>query len=169
MADADEFSWGKLGENWWVAAGKEVRASPEMVRFACSRHQGASATASARLAGLEGSDVALRQRGYRMVRTTVCCNLLALAAAETGDTSGITAAEIAGKLAKMIRSPDATISIRAIEAHAKREAAQRELRASEVEEPSAEERVDAIIRGCKTIEAVLFLYAELFLTGDPGP
>jgi hypothetical protein len=130
MADA-EFSWGRLGESWWMAAGAELRASPELVRFAAARHQGASAAAAARLAGITGTAVSIRQSGYRMLRTTTVSNLLALAAAEdSGTAGGITQTEIDGKLAKMIRSPDSAISIRAIEAHGRREAERRQREAA---------------------------------------
>src|SRR5712692_7900743 len=121
----EAFSYGGLGERWWTEAGETLGASPELVRFAASRHQGASAAAAARLAGITGTAVSIRQAGYRMLRTTTVSNLLSLAAAEdSGIAGGIGATEIDAKLAKMIRSPDAGISIRAIEAHGKREAAQ---------------------------------------------
>jgi hypothetical protein len=169
FAMAEEvFTYGALGESWWVAAGAELKASAELVKFACARHQGASAAASARLAGITGTAVSIRQAGYRMLRTTTVSNLLALAAAEDqGVAGGITATEIDAKLAKMIRSPDHNISIRAIESHARREAVRRDLAPVE-EEDVPEETLHFIISHCRTVEAVLLCYAEMLLCGNPG-
>jgi hypothetical protein len=161
MADA-EFSWGALGESWWTASGAELNASPELVRFAASRHQGASAAAAARLAGITGTAVAVRQSGYRMLRTTTVSNLLALAAAEdAGTAGGITPIEIDAKLAKMIRSPDSSISIRAIEAHGKREAARAAARINHSAYQSPDETAAGFLemlpdaRGCAIVGLLL--------------
>jgi hypothetical protein len=169
MDDA-KFTWGGLGERWWSDAGEQLRASPELVKFACARHQGASAAASARLAGITGTAVSIRQAGYRMLRTTTVSNLLALAAAEdNGIPGGITAREIDAKLAKMIRNPDSMISLRAIEAHGKRQMQAELRREGQVEdEPTAEEDVHGIFCSCHTVEATLLCYAELHLVGNPG-
>jgi hypothetical protein len=169
FAMAEEvFTYGALGESWWAAAGAELKASAELVKFACARHQGASAAAAARLAGIKGTAVSIRQAGYRMLRTTTVSNLLALAAAEdSGIAGGITATEIDAKLAKMIRSPDHNISIRAIESHARREAVRRDLQPVE-EEDVPEETLSMLFTSCRTIEAVLLCYAEMMLCGNPG-
>jgi hypothetical protein len=130
MAEA-EFQWGDLGEEWWTTAGKEIGASPEQIKFAAARHQGATATAAARSAGYSGTANTIRQAAYRALRTTAVTNMLALAAAE-GDLGGggITEEEVDAKLARMIRAPDSTTAIRAIEAREKREATRRADRAA---------------------------------------
>jgi hypothetical protein len=165
---AEEFSWGQLGETWWRESGETLGASEQLVRFAASRHQGASATAAARLAGITGTAVSIRQAGYRMLRTTGVSNLLSLAAAEdAGVAGGITAVEIDAKLAKMIRNPDSNVAIRAIEAHGKREATQRNLQPAEVED-TPEQTLHCIFENCHTTDAILFCYAEMHLCGNPG-
>src|SRR5215470_11254974 len=100
-------TWGELGREWWETNGRACGCSTEQIRFAVLRHGGSSATAAARGAGYSGNGVALRQAGYRTARSTGVTNLLALATAADGAGEGaITDAEVDGRLAKMIRSPD---------------------------------------------------------------
>jgi hypothetical protein len=144
MADA-EFSWGALGSAWWAASGAELRATETQIKFAASRHQGASATAAARLAGVTGTAVSIRQSAYRLLRTTIVSNLLSLAASEdAGVAGGITATEIDARLARMIRSPDSAVAVRAIEAHQKRETVQRQLGAEQRRQGLDEASVDLL-------------------------
>src|SRR5262249_7221280 len=93
-----------------------------------------SAAAAARAAGYAYTNaVALRQAAYRAQRSTGVMNLLALATAADGLGEGaISDTEVDAKIAKLIRSPDARVSIAAIEGR-ERQKARRQ--ASEVERP----------------------------------
>src|SRR5262249_14461102 len=130
----DDFDWGELGEQWWRDTGAQCRATETQIRFACARHAGASATGAARLAGYTDSPEdksAIRQSGYKALRTTAVANMLALAAAE-GQASPngriiLDKTERAKKLSELVNSPDPTLSIRAIEALNKMEDRQIEL------------------------------------------
>jgi hypothetical protein len=117
------FEWGPLGEPWWRENGEACRATEQQIKFACSRHQGANKSKSAALAGYSGNAEALRSAGVRAASTKAVEDLLVLAevAEGGGEESTATAAEIDRKLTKLIRSPDGAISLKAIEAHAKRE------------------------------------------------
>jgi hypothetical protein len=118
-----EFSWGDLGEAWWRSNGEACRATEQQIRFACARHQNCNKSKAAAPAGYSGDSDALRSAGVRADGTTAVKDLLVLAAAAEGggEESTATAAEIDRKLTKLIRSPDGGISLKAIEAHAKRE------------------------------------------------
>lgn len=116
---ADEFSWGALGEEWWRTTGAECRASEQQIRFACARHAGATATGAAKLAGYEAAGGGIRQAGHRAARSTAVLNMLALAEAEDKPTSP----KLLDKPARIAhlseianKSPDPTLKIRAIEA-----------------------------------------------------
>jgi hypothetical protein len=117
------FEWGDLGEAWWRSNGEACRATEQQIKFACSRHQGANKSRAATLAGYSGSPEALRSAGVRAEGSKGVEDLLILAAAADGggEADIATATEIDRKLTKLIRSPDGGISLKAIEAHAKRE------------------------------------------------
>src|SRR5262249_24227960 len=95
--------------------------SLEQIKFAVLRHAGSSAAAAARGAGYAyTNNTALRQAAYRAARSTGVTNLLSLATAADGLGEGaITDAEIDSKIAKLIHSSDARVSIAAIEAREK--------------------------------------------------
>jgi hypothetical protein len=107
MADK-EFSWGSLGESWWLENGEACHATPQQIRFAAARHQGANKAKSAALAGYAGNAEALRTQGVRSASSKAVTDLLTLAAAEDADADidNADAAEIDRKLTKLIRSPD---------------------------------------------------------------
>jgi hypothetical protein len=118
--------WGNLGEEWWQENGRRLKCTDRQIRFAAARHARANQGKAAELAGYpSGDQEALRVQGARTAASERVRNLLALAEAEDAGTAGtedgITQAEIDRRLARMIRSPDATISLKAIESHAKRE------------------------------------------------
>jgi hypothetical protein len=164
-----EFQWGDLGEEFWRDAGKTLRASDELIKFACARHQGSTDAAAGRLAGFKGTAMAIRQAAYRAIRTTVVTRLLALASAEDGrDDGGITDTEIDATLVKMIRSPDPQTSLKAIEARGKRQEAAR-VRQPEPEQDDPIVTLDDIFGHCATTEAVLLLYGEMMLRGGATP
>jgi hypothetical protein len=117
----DDFDWGELGEQWWRDTGAQCGATNLQIRFACARYAGASATGAARLAGYTDSEQdksAIRQSGYKALRTTAVANMLALAAAEDKAPPDriLDKTERAKKLSELAHSPDPTLSIRAIEA-----------------------------------------------------
>src|SRR5262249_49219955 len=113
--------WGELSRKWWENNGKACGCSLEQIKFAVLRHAGSSATASARGAGYSyTNNTALRQAAYRAQRSTGVMNLLSLATAADGLGEGaITDQEIDSKIAKLISSSDARVSIAAIEAREK--------------------------------------------------
>lgn len=128
MSEQPQFEWGALGETWWRENGAACRATETQIKFACARHLGANKAKSATLAGYKGRPEALRSAGVRAEGTTAVEQLLTLAAAAEsgGDEGTATAAEIDRKLTKLIRSPDGGISLKAIEAHQRREEQRRQ-------------------------------------------
>src|SRR5215471_2614678 len=120
----DPGTWGELQEPWWRENGRLAGCTDEQIRFAVLRHSGASATQAARGAGYAFTNAAaLRQAAYRAARSTGVMNLLSLATASDGLGEGaISDAEVDSKIAKLVRSPDARVSIAAIEAREKQKA-----------------------------------------------
>jgi hypothetical protein len=124
MADVDwslPDAWGELGKDWWQENGRLAGCTDEQIRFSVLRHSGASAVTAAKDAGYAYSNRnALRQAAYRAARSTGVTNLLSLATAADGLGEGaITDAEVDSKIAKLVRSSDARVSIAAIEAREK--------------------------------------------------
>jgi hypothetical protein len=136
MTDNNEtFDWGVLGESRWRELGEGTGASELQLRFAACRFSGASATRAAKLAGYSGDSAALRRAGYSAVRSTAVQNLLELASIHAPADARISAKEIDAKVAKMIRSADSNVSLKAMEVFAKREAARKEAESNEPELP----------------------------------
>src|SRR5262249_40957872 len=117
-ANAESFNWGPLGEAWWRAAGETVGATELQTKFACSRHQGSSATAAARAAGYARSPGRIRELASRTAKTEPVRELLALAAAEgkPGGQAPVDGDEARAILSEMIRGNDPGLRIRSIEA-----------------------------------------------------
>jgi hypothetical protein len=101
-------------------------ASEKQLLFTVARFGGASATRAAKLAGYAGTDVQLRRAGYDAVRSTAVQNLLELAAVNAPEDARISDKEIDARIAKLVRSADANVSLKAVEAHSKRQTARRE-------------------------------------------
>jgi hypothetical protein len=120
------FDWSPLGEQRARELGEAAGCSELQLRFAVARFQGASQTRAAALAGYEAAGDALRRAGYAAYRSTGVQNLLELMAINAPDSVAISGREIDAKIAKLIRSQDSNVSIKAMELFAKREAAQRE-------------------------------------------
>jgi hypothetical protein len=137
------FDWGSLGEARWRELGESAGASELQIKFACARFGGATATGAARLAGYSGSNDALRRAGYSAVRSTAVQNLLELAAINAPGDAKISDREIDAKLAKLVRSPDAGVSLKAMELHAKRERERKAELASQEETEVDPDVVDA--------------------------
>jgi hypothetical protein len=129
MNEQQQFEWGELTEKWWRDSGASCRATETQIKFACARHQGANKVRAATLAGYSGGPEALRSAGVRAEGTKAVEDLLTLAAAveDGGSKDGpATPAEIDRKLAKLIRSPDGAISLKAIEVMARRDELRRQ-------------------------------------------
>lgn len=103
--------------------GEAAGCSKLQLKFGVARFQGASQTAAARAAGYQGNDDALRRAGYAACRSTGVQNLLELAAVNAPATAAITDTEINAKIAKLVRSSDSNVSLKAMDLHAKRQAA----------------------------------------------
>lgn len=166
MSEQQPFEWGVLTEAWWRENGAACRATETQIKFACARHLGANKAKSATLAGYKGSPEALRSAGVRAEGTTAVEQLLTLAAAaeSPGDADTATAAEIDRKLTKLIRSPDGAISLKAIEAHQRRE----ERRDAGLVRPSEEETTEQAARDFMALcrpEMAPLMWAEIVLRG----
>jgi hypothetical protein len=118
------FDWSPLGEQRWRELGEAAGCTELQLRFGVARFQGASQTAAARMSGYEGTGDAIRRSGYAACRSTGVQNLLELAAINAPESIAITEKEISAKIAKLIRSSDSAVSLKAMELHAKREVAQ---------------------------------------------
>ena len=118
--DDDAFQWGDRGKQYWLDLGAQCKATPQQIKFACSRFQGASATAASRLAGVVGSPAKLRQSGHRTVRSTAVLAMLALAEAEgkpkaePGVLDKAARIQLLSDIAR--KSPDKTLQIWSVEA-----------------------------------------------------
>lgn len=162
----EQFSWGELGEKWWRESGAACHATEQQIRFACSRHQGANKSKAAALARYKGTPEALRSQGVRAEGTRAIQDLMTLAAAAEsgGDEGAATATEIDRKLTKLIRSPDGALSLKAIEAHARREEQRRQRGSSPTEEETTEQAARDFMALCRPEMAPL-MWAEIILRG----
>jgi len=122
-----DYASSGIPEGRWRELAQSFGCDEVRMRFVIARHNGATPTASARIAGILGKANAIKQAGFRMARETPVTNLLAAAAAETGHSgAGITETEVDAKLAKMIRSADMRVAGAGIELRDKRAARARE-------------------------------------------
>jgi hypothetical protein len=137
MSATEQLDWNPLGREWWEEAGRMSSASPEQVAFALCRSKSMNATASARAAGYAtaGDSANARQAGHRAAHSTAVLAMLSLYAAETGttDTSVVDTKEGKAILSRIARQAAANERIRAVEALAKLDAMERELRIKETE------------------------------------
>jgi hypothetical protein len=129
-ADYPPIEWVSLGEERWRELGQATGCSELQLRFAVLRFGGMSAGAAAKLSGYAGTNKSWRRVGYDAVRSTAVQNLLELAAVNAPEDARISDKEIDARIAKLVRSPDPNVSLKAVEAHAKRQAQRRELEAS---------------------------------------
>jgi hypothetical protein len=120
---ASEFDWGPLGEQRARELGEAVGCTELQLRFGIARFQGASQTRAAALAGYEATGDALRRAGYAALRSTGVQNFLELAAIDAPESAAIADREIDAKIAKLIRSGDSNVSLKAMSLHADRQAA----------------------------------------------
>ncbi len=122
----EPFNWGSLGEARWRELGEAAGASELQLRFAALRHGGASASKAARLAGYKGDENGIRRAGYDANKSTAVQNLLDLAVIHAPEDANITDREIDAEIARMCRSQDANVSLKAIQLRDNRQAARAE-------------------------------------------
>jgi len=120
------FDWSPLGELRARELGEAAGCSELQLRFGMARFRGASQTAAAREAGYTGDGDAIRRAGYAACRSTGVQNFLELAAVDKPESTTITDREIDAKVAKLIRSSDSNVALKAMEQHTKREVARKE-------------------------------------------
>jgi hypothetical protein len=116
---AEVFDWGSLGEQYWRELGTQCKATELQIRFACARHRGADATASARLAGYRARGDALRQSAHKASHSTAVMSMLALVGAEDTATPDkvLDRSSRMQMLSDIARTnPDSTAKMRAVEA-----------------------------------------------------
>jgi hypothetical protein len=153
--------WVPLGEQRWRELADVTGASELQLKFAAARFAGASATRAAKLAGYSGDSASLRRAGYAALRSTAVQNLLELAAINAPGDAKISDKEIDSKIAKLIRSPDSNVSLKAIEAFQKRESAKKE-----AEESGDNESLENLARQHMSVcrpSKVPLIWAEIIL------
>jgi hypothetical protein len=128
----DEDFWRPFGESQWRELADAAQASELQLKFSCARFNGSSASAAAKIAGYAGDDEALRRAGYSAVRSAAVVALIELAEANAPEAAGLTDAEVDAKVAKLVRSPDPQISLKATELFDRRKQRQRELEAQQL-------------------------------------
>jgi hypothetical protein len=121
--------WGPLGEKWWRENGEACKASEQQIRFAAARHNGATRSRAAQLAGYKGDSQTIRSAGSRVDDTDTVKNLLVLAAAAAAGlptVDPVTVREAKDKVGKLVRSPDPTVALKAAELFVKLEQAEKQ-------------------------------------------
>jgi hypothetical protein len=162
--------WSPLGEQRWRELAEGTGASELQIRFAAARFGGATATRAASLSGYAGDKDAIRRAGYAALRTTAVQNLLELAAINAPSDAKISDKEIDAKLARLIRSGDPNVVIKAAELHAKREAAKAEAGNTPDDDALNEWRLcrDFLIQPQGATQFVLFYRAMKGPMGHPA-
>src|SRR6516225_4241271 len=112
--------WHPFGEAQWREFAETVRASDLQLKFAVARFNGASAAEAARVAGYAGDHDAIRRAGYQALRTSAVVALLDMAAVHAPGEQKLTEGEVDYRLAKLVRSPDPLIMLKATELYDKR-------------------------------------------------
>jgi hypothetical protein len=115
--------WAPIGEQKWRELAEGSNASELQLKFAAARFGGMNASAAAKAAGYSGDKDAIRRAGYSALRSTAVQALLELAAINAPLDAKITEKEIDAKLARLIRSGDPLVMLKATELHQKRETA----------------------------------------------
>jgi hypothetical protein len=118
--------WRPFGESQWKEFAETVQASDLQLKFAVARFNGASAAAAAKIAGYAGDHDAIRRAGYQAVRSAAVVALLDLAAVHAPAENALTDSEVDTRLARLVRSPDPLIMLKATELYDKRKARAKE-------------------------------------------
>lgn len=112
--------WQPFGETRWRDFAETAGATELQLKFAVARFSGASAAAAAKIAGYAGDHDSMRRAGYDAVRSTAVVNLLELAQINAPEESELTDREVDAKIAKLVRSADPNVSMKAAELYDKR-------------------------------------------------
>jgi hypothetical protein len=126
MTDSTDDFYKPFGEAKWRDLAATAGASELQLRFSIARFNGASAAKAAEIAGYSGSRDELRRAGYSAVRSTAVTALLDLAAVDSPYESALTDQEVDRKIAKLVRSGDPNVSMKAAELFDKRRARAKE-------------------------------------------
>ena len=116
----DEDFYKPFGEAKWKEFAETVQASDLQLKFAVARFSGATASAAAKIAGYAGDHDAIRRAGYQAVRSAAVVALLDLAAVHAPAENALTDVEVDTRLARLVRSPDPLIMLKATELYDKR-------------------------------------------------
>jgi hypothetical protein len=123
--NSDDF-YKPFGEAKWREFQETVQASDLQLKFAVARFNGATAAAAAKIAGYAGDHDAIRRAGYQAVRSAAVVALLDLAAVHAPAENALTEVEVDTRLARLVRSPDPLIMLKATELYDKRKARAKE-------------------------------------------
>jgi hypothetical protein len=160
-----QFDWSPLGRDWWIDTARQTGGSERQAMFACCKFRNCSNTESARQAGYSANtEAGLRTAGYRVARENAILRLLALASAEQGGgpDGTVDAAEVRRIISQLARGSDPAIRIRACEAIAKLDQADRAERVAR-RELSADDVALEIMR-CAPAYAPVILGDSFFST-----
>jgi hypothetical protein len=164
--------WHPLGEQRWRELSEGTGASELQLRFAAARFGGATASRAAKLAGYsDDGEGAIRRAGYSALRSTAVQNLLELAAINAPGDAKISDKEIDAKVARLIRSGDPNVVIKAAELHSRREAARKEAENNEPELPFHVVMLNEArgLLGCGVGGLLHVAAMHLGIIGDYGP
>jgi hypothetical protein len=139
MTDSSDDFWKPFGESTWRDLAATAGASELQLKFSVARFNGATAARAAAIAGYSGTRDELRRAGYSAVRSAAVTALLELAETNAPEAAGLTDEEVAAKVAKLVRSPDPQISLKACELHDRRKQRQAELNRDKPDESLAEQ------------------------------
>ena len=160
---SDDF-FKPFGGAKWKEFQETVRASDLQLRFAVARFNGSTASAAAKIAGYAGDKDELRRAGYSATRSTAVVALIELAETNAPEAAGLTDAEVDAKVAKLVRSPDPQISLKATELFDRRKQRKAELNAAKPEE-SLEENLAIVIALVPESGCGAFLALSSFIHG----
>jgi hypothetical protein len=143
MTDSNDDFWKPFGETKWRDFATTVSATELQLRYAVSKFNGSTNSAAAKVAGYKGDKDEIRRAGYTANRSTAVVALIELAETHAPQAAGLTDAEVDAKVAKLVRSPDPQISLKATEFFDRRK--QRKEAASAQPELTLEELLADII------------------------
>ena len=116
----DKDLWRPFGEAQWREFAEATQASDLQLKFAVARFNGATATKAASLAGYGGDKDAIRRAGYTALRSAAVVALLDMAAVHSPGENKLTEAEVDSRLARLVRSGDPLVMLKATELFDKR-------------------------------------------------
>ena len=154
----DSDFWAPFGEAQGRDFASTVSASELQLRFAVARFNGATAAKAAEIAGYAGSRDELRRAGYSAVRSAAVVAILDLAAVNAPAEAKISDKEIDAKIAKLIRSADPNVSLKAVDARDKRENARKADRQSAADNMTRDEILGQLLSETFGLGFVAILY-----------